>query len=330
MVLDPVTAAHFIEAYKKLLLEIEEGIDPDLHLHAQLIAARQKLSDAPDLLQPALARLHERGEPIADDVAEAVAGMQAGRWLYLRDTRSHSIFIEPHTEVAYGVLGLTQRLKEMTGESGVWTKTALLPFRGKVICDGLIANPVWLGADYKRSANELLVQIRAAGRFRLDGLQKPGGKTLTSSAAPLPAPAKKPVRATDDRLQPNKSPRKDPVREERIFMDIVVDAYNEDERAISWYYHLEERLNKPFLAKCIARRATSPLKVGQMVKVLGMAPDDECRSDMLVRIAHDGDELAVPLVQLLPVSQLLTSARREPLVRAVTDWHYWVARGYEF
>jgi len=324
MVLDPVIATHFIEAYKKLLLEIDGGIDPDRHLYEQLIAARQKLSDAQDLLQPALARLHERGEPIADDVAEAVTGMQAGQWLYLRDTRAHSIFVDPQAELAYGVLGLTQRLKEVTGDSGVWIKTALLPFRGKVICDGLIANSVWLGANYRRSFNELLGQIRAAGHFRLDGLGAPGKQAPAKPKLPMSHAENKPARTAGIRIQANKRPKEDPEREERIVMDIVVDAYNEDECAIGWYCYLEERLSKPFDATCIARRATSPLKVGQTVKVLGMAPDDECMSDMLVLVAYDGDELAVPLTQLLPVT------KKRSVLQAVTDWHYWVARGYEF
>jgi len=30
-------------------------------------------------------------------------------------------------------------------------------------------------------------------------------------------------------------------RERRIEMEVVVDAYNESERAMGWYYYLEER-----------------------------------------------------------------------------------------
>lgn len=328
MILEPVVAARFINAYKKLLLEIGGDTDSDLHLYNRLADARHTLSEAPHLLEPALARLQQRGEPVADDVAEAVANMQVRQWLYLRDTRSHSIFIEPDAEIAYGVLGLTQRLKQVTGDSGVSIRTALLPFQGRVICDGLIAQPVWLGANYKRSFNELLVSIRAAGRFRLDGLEMPGRPTLAGvpavSAAPVHVAASKCARAAGVRVLAHKHPKKDPVREERILMEVVVDAYDEVERAIGWYCYLDDRLNAPFDATCIVRRVTSPLKVGQVVKVLGMAPDDECMSDMLVLIAHDGDELAVPLSQLLPLK------KKGAGLEAVTDWHYWVAQGYEF
>ena len=36
-------------------------------------------------------------------------------------------------------------------------------------------------------------------------------------------------------------------REERIDMEVVVDAYNEDEREMGWYYYLEDKLQ--FLLK---------------------------------------------------------------------------------
>jgi hypothetical protein len=44
-------------------------------------------------------------------------------------------------------------------------------------------------------------------------------------------------------------------------MEAVVDAYNEEERAIGWYYYLDGKLNFPFLARCATRRSTSPLKL---------------------------------------------------------------------
>ena len=37
-------------------------------------------------------------------------------------------------------------------------------------------------------------------------------------------------------------------REHRIEMEVVVDAYTEEECAMSWYYYLEEQLSFPFEA----------------------------------------------------------------------------------
>src|SRR5262249_23322758 len=65
-------------------------------------------------------------------------------------------------------------------------------------------------------------------------------------------------------------PQRDEAREERITMEIVVDAYDKDERAMGWYYYLQEKLEVPFLARCIEEREVSPLSVGDEVEVVGM------------------------------------------------------------
>ena len=50
----------------------------------------------------------------------------------------------------------------------------------------------------------------------------------------------------------------------------------------------------------------------------------EHRIDMLALIEHDDDQLAVPLAQLASASK--HAATKE----AIADWHYWLARGYQF
>ena len=65
-----------------------------------------------------------------------------------------------------------------------------------------------------------------------------------------------------------KEPKRDEEREERISTEIVVDAYNEEERSMGWYCYLENTLSFPFLTRCINERATSPLRVGDEVEIL--------------------------------------------------------------
>ena len=43
-------------------------------------------------------------------------------------------------------------------------------------------------------------------------------------------------------------PKRDPDRERRITMEIVVDAYDTHERAMGWYYYLQDQLQFPFTA----------------------------------------------------------------------------------
>jgi hypothetical protein len=114
-------------------------------------------------------------------------------------------------------------------------------------------------------------------------------------------------------------------REHRIEMEIVVDAYGDDERAIGWHYYLDDKLRFPFTATCITKRAISPLRVGDEVEVIGMPGEEECSHEMFVSIRWDRkDGLAVPLSQLKPAGD--TDERTQ---EAIDDWHYWVRMGYE-
>lgn len=77
------------------------------------------------------------------------------------------------------------------------------------------------------------------------------------------------------------SPKPNPTRERRIHDEIVVDAYDEAERAMSWYYYLEEKLDFPFKARCAFARTILPLKPGEDVQVIAMAEEDDCMREML-------------------------------------------------
>jgi len=118
--------------------------------------------------------------------------------------------------------------------------------------------------------------------------------------------------------------KEDKQREKRIDMEIVVDAYNEVERAMGWYYYLQDGLKFPFKARCIEKRATSPLKIGDVVGVIGMGEEDNCMHDICVNIKWGDDVLSVPLSQLEGIKPSKKSKQ------ALEDWQYWVKRGYQF
>ena len=116
---------------------------------------------------------------------------------------------------------------------------------------------------------------------------------------------------------------RDDGRERRIEMEIVVDAYGPEERAIGWHTYLDDALQVPFLARCVAERATSPLRIGDEVEVVGMAPEEECQHEMFVLTPWERRTLAVPLAQLTAVHA------DEQTRQAIDDWRYWVERGYQ-
>ena len=119
-------------------------------------------------------------------------------------------------------------------------------------------------------------------------------------------------------------PKRDRLREERIHNEVIVDAYGPEEQALSWYYFLEDKLRFPFPARCISAKVVSPLRKGETVEVLSMAPEDAWAGDMLVLIRWQGRNVAVPLSQLVAIDA------DESTIEAVGDWHYWLAQGYCF
>ena len=118
--------------------------------------------------------------------------------------------------------------------------------------------------------------------------------------------------------------KQDSKRERRISMEIIVDAYTPEEEAMGWFNYLESKLRFPFRAECTKRRAISPLRKGDELEVLGMAPEDECFHEMFGGIRWQKRSIAVPLAQLKPVAAADHGSKE-----AVGDWHYWLCQGYE-
>ncbi|MCI5130697.1 MAG: calcium-binding protein [Candidatus Electrothrix sp. EH2] len=117
---------------------------------------------------------------------------------------------------------------------------------------------------------------------------------------------------------------KDKEREHRLDYEVVVDAYDSEERAMGWFYYLAEQCEFPFQARCIEERSISPLVVDEEVKVISEAPAEECEKELFVEVQWKDRQLAVPLSQLSVVEASSTSRQ------IVEDWQYWVQQGYEY
>jgi hypothetical protein len=116
----------------------------------------------------------------------------------------------------------------------------------------------------------------------------------------------------------------DAVREERIYMEAIVDAYDSGERAMGWYYYLEDKISFPLTAECIAVDKRNPLELNERITVTQMSGEDYCEYDMYVDISWKDKVLAIPLTQ---IKQLDAD---EDTIEAIGDWHYWKKQGYEF
>lgn len=116
----------------------------------------------------------------------------------------------------------------------------------------------------------------------------------------------------------------DDIREERIAMEIVVDAYNEEEVAMGWYYYLQDKINFPFKARWINRHEPE----GRNVIAIEMSSEDYCLDDMFIEVVYrEGDFEDIFSARLSEIKPLKTDAAT---TEAIDDWHYWVKRGYQF
>ena len=97
MILDPHSAAQFIQGYKTLLLEIDAEVSGNGAPGAleKLVAAREQLRKDRSLLKKGLDRMKAKNLDISSAVIQAVEDIQIERWIYLLDTKHQSIFIHP-------------------------------------------------------------------------------------------------------------------------------------------------------------------------------------------------------------------------------------------
>ncbi|MGO9945587.1 MAG: hypothetical protein ACLPWG_01900 [Steroidobacteraceae bacterium] len=170
MILDERSAAVFINGYQKLLLQICGPAEGNVKLLQRLAKGRKKLMSDVSLLDDALSRIHAQGQHVDETVIAAAASLQVKSWVYLRDTRRYSIFMEQAGIHAYGAVGITDPIKDLLGGSGALVETGLLLYDGRIVCDGLISPLAWIGPSYKRSFNEALSNIRSSGNFYTDRL----------------------------------------------------------------------------------------------------------------------------------------------------------------
>ena len=167
MTLEPTVANAFIAGYKRLLLEIglRGRASKTRNILSVMAAARRQLTETPGLLDEALVKLRARSEGVDEEIVRAVRTLRVNDWVFLRDTKAYSIFVHPSEETAFGVLGLTQPVRDIAGASGVAIETGIARFTGRFVCDGLVTRIVHLGANYRKSYSRVYSAAKAKGRF---------------------------------------------------------------------------------------------------------------------------------------------------------------------
>lgn len=169
MWLAPTDAQRFIQGYKLLMLEVlgEQENRITGSVVPLLAKARAKLVGEPALLRKSIVQLEARKAGLDREVVMALKGLEVRQWVYLRDTKLHSIMIDSTADRAFGVIGLTQGIRDIVGGTGLFMEAGLVRYRGRYVCDGVISQVVWLGSGYRRSWNEKFKEIKSSGQFHV-------------------------------------------------------------------------------------------------------------------------------------------------------------------
>jgi hypothetical protein len=120
----------------------------------------------------------------------------AGRFFVYRYLKKHAILLnDAEPPIAYGVLALTQPLREVAGPAPVCVETALLPYEGRIVCDGLLGvYSVSFGPGFRRSLAESYREAKSGTGIITSLVAGDASAAVTKSGRKSPkkkAPAKK-------------------------------------------------------------------------------------------------------------------------------------------
>ena len=115
-------------------------------------------------------------------------------------------------------------------------------------------------------------------------------------------------------MQQNKM--KNTERENRIYNEIIVDCYDEEEQKMGWYYYLEENTLFRFKAEANFKKRNRT-KIKQKVDVLQLSSNEGFENDLLIGVCYHEDIFDVPLLILLNIKA------NEKTIEAIEDWRYW-------
>jgi hypothetical protein len=162
MHIEDATARRFIRHYQDFLLSIAgPQANRSKNVLQVLAEARARYATERGLFAAWRA---ENGERDAD-MLDAIERMEIGRWIYLKDTRSYSVFLRDDGKAAYAVQGLTNRLRAIHGYSGIVLQAGIFPLGGQFVCDGIFADVMILGPNYMADFRDRYQVLRESGCF---------------------------------------------------------------------------------------------------------------------------------------------------------------------
>lgn len=179
MLLDESEALAFLQLYKGLIAQFhgEDPGDRDEWLEARN-GMIQAISDGGD----------ETLAVIADkEIRLAVKNAISGQFCFLKRYKDHCAFLHLDTNRFYAVRSLTTPVEQLADEFSV-VQAVLLPFRGKIVCDGLMgAAGVYLGSNYTKEIRDSYWSAKREGSLIWGDESDSPQPKLNSEAAAAPS-----------------------------------------------------------------------------------------------------------------------------------------------
>jgi hypothetical protein len=170
MLLTPADAQLFFKLHRSLMLYVNERLQvlpnklasPEEFSHQSLEArlkVRNALLEEVDLIE---SFVDQNPAQLATDELDIVLSwrhLENGQFYIYRELKKYTVFLSTEKEpIAYGVTALTQPFEELVGPYlPVMTDTVLLPFKDKIVYDGLLLGPgvsLSFGPGIRRMLNE--------------------------------------------------------------------------------------------------------------------------------------------------------------------------------
>ncbi len=153
MLVDSTIANEFLAPYKAVLTEANGNEIP---------RDRNHYVECRELLFANLAAIAEFTS-ISEDFKNALSRSVHGKFIFLKKYKSWYAFQHMETDQYFAALGLTSPIEEMVTNFSV-IETALIPFRGQIVCDGLIINKkILLGKNMTNNCRDGYNQAKISG-----------------------------------------------------------------------------------------------------------------------------------------------------------------------
>lgn len=213
MMLSPPDAAQFLALYGALRfyanqqLKVFPGVTSRAALEKRpledTITLRDALFDHPELIESFVADNPER---LGADELTLVASWTRfvrGDFFLLRYLKRYAVFLDSGTPAkAYGVLGLTQPIQDICPPEflPVYVQTVLLPFKGRIVYDGLArSSAITFGPGVRRDLAETYRAIRE-NEGVIESLEPASAAAGAVAPAGRPGQRAKPGQSADERL----------------------------------------------------------------------------------------------------------------------------------